>query len=376
MQKQRQLPSGFPMSRRQMLSQTVLGLLVLNALPINAAERTGFKIRRGTNISHWLSQSSRRGTERRRWFTREDVAFLARLGFDHLRLPIDEEQMWDEAGKPEAEAFELLNQALDWCAEFNLSAIVDLHVLRSHHFNAKDKPLWTKPEAQERFYQCWRELSQALANRSVDKVAYELLNEPVADDAEDWNKVLAKAAAVVRARESQRVIVIGSNRWQSVDTFDHLRIPGNDPNLLLSFHFYEPFLLTHHEASWTRIGEYKGPVHYPGRTVADSDLIDLPPELKAELSHQDSEWNRQRLLERLAKPLAVARQTGLPLYCGEWGCIVSAPRDARLNWYRDMVGVLAEKEIGWSTWDYKGGFGLRKTNGDPDQELIAILLPK
>jgi len=35
------------------------------------------QLRRGTNISHWLSQSARRGQERRRFFTRDDVRRIA-----------------------------------------------------------------------------------------------------------------------------------------------------------------------------------------------------------------------------------------------------------------------------------------------------------
>jgi hypothetical protein len=81
-----------------LVSTLLMALLV--ALPDEAADRSGFKAKRGTNISHWLSQSTNRGVERRTWFTKEDVAFLAGLGFDHLRIPIDEEQMWDQSGKP------------------------------------------------------------------------------------------------------------------------------------------------------------------------------------------------------------------------------------------------------------------------------------
>ena len=47
-----------------------------------------FQVHRGTNISHWLSQSKQRGAARRAWFTREDVQYIANLryaaGFDHL----------------------------------------------------------------------------------------------------------------------------------------------------------------------------------------------------------------------------------------------------------------------------------------------------
>ena len=72
----------------------------LNDLPKSADEV--FVINRGTNISHWLSQSDRRGEARKAWFTEQDVAFIASLGFDHIRIPIDEEQMWDEQGNKEA----------------------------------------------------------------------------------------------------------------------------------------------------------------------------------------------------------------------------------------------------------------------------------
>jgi endoglucanase len=368
-----------PARRIRPACQTLTVLVAIGFLaapPAWAAERSAFKAKRGTNISHWLSQSTKRGADRRAWFTREDVAFLAGFGFEHLRIPIDEEQMWDESGKPEAEAFSLLNQALDWCAEYRLNAIVDLHILRSHHFNEKERPLWTKPEAQERFFQCWRELSDTLRNRSVDAVAYELMNEPVADNPEDWNKLVAKAVTIVRAKEPKRVIVIGSNRWQSADTFDQLKVPEGDPNILLSFHFYEPFLLTHHTAGWTSIGGYKGPVKYPGKTVEDSDLAGVPEPLASEVRRSSREWNRARLAEKMAKPLALAQKTGLPLYCGEWGCLPAVPPESRLAWYRDMVSVLNEKGIGWATWDYKGGFGLRRGDGKPDQELVGILVPK
>ncbi|MEZ4824977.1 MAG: hypothetical protein R3C61_01585 [Bacteroidia bacterium] len=79
-----------------------------------------FDIHRGTNISHWLSQSNRRGAEREAYFTESDVAFLSAQGFDHLRIPIDEMQMWNEAGEKEPEAFALLHNSLK-CARATTS---------------------------------------------------------------------------------------------------------------------------------------------------------------------------------------------------------------------------------------------------------------
>jgi endoglucanase len=57
-----------------------------------------FHIFRGTNIGQWLSQSQARGERRAAYFTEKDIKYIDSIGFDHIRLPIDEAQMWDEAG--------------------------------------------------------------------------------------------------------------------------------------------------------------------------------------------------------------------------------------------------------------------------------------
>ena len=50
-----------------------------------------FVIGKGTNLAHWLSQSSKRGEERRLFIQEKDFEYIAELGFEHVRLPIDEE---------------------------------------------------------------------------------------------------------------------------------------------------------------------------------------------------------------------------------------------------------------------------------------------
>ncbi|WP_026462429.1 glycoside hydrolase family 5 protein [Adhaeribacter aquaticus] len=344
---------------------------------------TKFEIKRGTNISHWLSQSTRVGAERKAFFTEKDVANIASLGFDHIRLPIDEMQMWDETGKKEPEAFALLHDAIQWSQKYKLKTVVDLHILRSHYFDASEKPLFTQAAAQERFYQCWRDLSEELKGYPVTEVAYELMNEPVADDAEDWNKIVEKAIAVIRQKEPNRIIVVGSNRWQSHEEFDKLRLPANDKNILLSFHYYLPFLLTHHQASWTKTAKYKGPVHYPGRTLTDAEIAAIPADIASTIINYEKSdirgtYNPEKLNQDFQKPLAFARKYGLKLYCGEWGALSTAPKADRLRWYQDMRIVLEKNGIAWANWDYKGsGFGFTNNKGENYQpELIKALTGK
>ena len=162
------------MSTIKFLPTTILILFLFIATslknpPSQSSAGNKFDFRRGTNISHWLSQSNARGDSRRNFFTEKDVQYLAGLGFDHLRIPVDEEQLWKTDGQKDEEGFSLLKNALNWCKKHKLDAIVDLHILRSHHFNEKEKPLWTEPAAQERFFQCWRDLSQELINYPVEE---------------------------------------------------------------------------------------------------------------------------------------------------------------------------------------------------------------
>ena len=343
-------------------------LLILSCAKTPGDQRSdgSFTVKRGTNIAHWLSQSTRRGEERAAFFTRKDISFIDSIGFDHIRLPIDEVQMWDENGNRNPDAFLLLDSALTWCSDAGLRVVLDLHILRSHYFNAEEKPLWTKPGEQDKFIQLWKDLSAALNKWPVGMLAYEIMNEPVADDPEQWNRLLARATDSIRSWEPERFIVIGSNRFQSASTFDQLRVPQNDKNILLSFHFYEPFHLTHYQASWTRLKDFTREVNYPGQIVIDGASPD-----------EQRVYNIDSLEKMMEKPIRLARQLGLPLYCGEFGVIMKAPPEDKLAWYRDMVAIFEKNEIAYANWNYKAGsFGIVDATLSPDTAMINILTPE
>lgn len=350
-------------------------MLLIACQPQNASETEKFTVKKGTNIAHWLSQSNSRGTERTLFFTKADVESIAAMGFDHIRLPIDEEQMWNENGERNDDAFQLMTDCIDWCIENNLRVIVDLHILRSHHFNAEVKPLWTDPAEQEKFYNFWRDLSKALINYPNSKVAYELMNEAVADDPELWNNLVANAVQVIRKTEPERTIVIGSNKWQQVQTFDVLKIPAGDKNILLSFHFYEPFLLSHWNAGWTQLKGYTGPVHYPDTILHQAEFDSLPPEMKPLVENWvGKSFNKAWILEQWQKPIQKSKELGLPLYCGEFGIITGPSQEDMLRWYQDMIDLFEENGIGYANWNYKSGsFGLIDGKGEKRTALIDIV---
>lgn len=354
-------------------------MLAFVAMCAVSAEAKEFEVKRGVNISHWLSQSSDRGEVRVKKFTREDVKLIAEAGFDHIRIPIDEEQMFDEALKPEKEAFELLHNALAWCKEFDLRVVVDLHILRTHYFNADVKPLFTERKAQEQFYDCWRMLSAELKKYPRSMVAYELMNEPVADDPEQWNVIVNECLAAVRELEPKRTIIIGANRWQAFDQVKNLRVPEDDKNIIISFHFYNPFALTHYRASWTDQKDNPLKITYPGNLASAAEVAKLSPAMKQKYGWLAGEggYNDINTLEKQIKQAYdAAAAMGRKAYLGEFGVIDGADEPSMIRWYRDIVAICEKYDIGYTTWDYKGGFGILRDNGQPWQEKIDALLGK
>jgi endoglucanase len=287
-----------------------------------------------------------RGEEREVYMQAADFEKIAEMGFDHVRIPVDEMHLWDEDGNREEDAFQLLHNGIKWSLENDLRVIVDLHVLRSHHFNTGNQRLWTDPVAQKQFWGFWEQLSDELKQYPNDKLAYELMNEAVAEDPEDWNKLIANGIKTVREKEPARKIVVGSNKWQQVYTFSDLKIPENDTNLILSFHFYEPFIFTHYKAYWTgALSKYEGEVKYPGYTVDTTVYSDYSGELLGSLKVQNGNFNKEAFEEKFMLAKKIADEYGLPLYCGEFGCFPSTPMDMRVQLYQDYMEAFDKLDI-------------------------------
>ena len=337
-----------------------------------------FTIKRGTNLSHWLSQSRVRGEARRLHIQEDDFARLEQLGFDFVRIPIDEEQFWDEKGNKLPEAWELLTNGIDLALKHHLRVVVDLHIIRAHHFNsASNKLLFTSEEAQQGLINLWHQLSDVLKKYSNDYVAYEFMNEPVADDHEQWNVVVEKVHKALREVEPQRTLVIGSNRWQSYDTIEFLRVPEGDKNIILSFHYYNPMVLTHYGAPWASIGKYKGKINYPGIMVSQEDYDAAPEEVKGELKQYTTQvWNKDKIREDFKDAIASAKKYGLQLFCGEWGVYEPVDRVLAYRWYKDMLEIFDEFDIAWTTWCYDGDFGFwdQRTEDYKDKPLVDLLM--
>jgi endoglucanase len=378
---------------RALLKIAITWVIVLTILSCNQKPQTncmnpsGFEIKRGVNLSHWLSQDFG-WSPKYTYINENDIRFIDSIGYDHVRIPIDEQELWDSTGVPINVAIKHLTNCLEWCSKYKLRAIVDLHIVRAHHFNAGNEgmknTLWVDSAAQKNFIHIWVELSGILHTYSTKMVAYEILNEAVAPDHEDWNKLMNKAVTAIRRLEPDRVLIIGSNMWQIAPNLKFLKLPEGDKNIILSFHTYTPMAFTHYKADWTPIKYYNGPVHYPGQIITKEDYkkyIDTTNEPLVNLASDARDtFNAQRLLKVFKEGIEFAKSKNLQLYCGEFGCMPTVERKDRLAFYADMISALEENNVAWCNWEYKGDFGIyffdaaKKISLKPDFELINTLL--
>ena len=247
--------------------------------------------------------------------------------------------------------------------------------------NESDKAantLFTSEKSQEDLLNLWRQLSAFLKDRSCDWVAYEFMNEPVAPEHEQWNKLVAKVHKALRALEPQRTLVVGSNMWQGHETMKYLKVPEGDKNIVLSFHYYNPMLLTHYGAWWSPLcAAYKGKIHYPGVLVSKEDFDAAPAEIKDQLKpFTEQVWDINKIREQFKDAIEAAKKYDLQLFCGEWGVYEPVDREIAYNWYRDVLTVFDEFNIAWTTWCYDADFGFwdQQRHCFKDYPLVELLM--
>lgn len=310
-----------------------------------------FEISKGVNIASWLSTPKYDGAQRAAFFTEADVALLAELGFDHIRLCIDEVHLWDEfGGKIRPYAFDLLHDAIGWSIKHNMRVLVDLHITRNHRFTNTENTLFTDPNEPAKFVKLWEDISDELKDYPNSLVAYELLNEPVSGDAANWNSVAALAINAIRAREADRTIVVGVCTANGSVRYNELTLPSNH-QILLTYHYYGPYLLTAYGLQSTTGGRQDIPIQYPGQLVPNEWIDQLPA---AWQSTGQRFYDRSVLETGLMSGIEMANRLNAPVFVGEFGTLNTVPEPSRANWYRDMVYIMNKHNVPYTSFDYKG----------------------
>lgn len=340
-------------------------LSVLGGSAVSSASVDPIRLSRlssGINLSHWYSQHPLvNGAYSHEWLRTydrpADFALLARAGFRHVRWPVEFEMFLDETkpGELRPEYLADFDAALDQILGAGLAVIVDWHARES----TKDR-LKTDDRLVEACIATWGAMARHLASRDPDRVFLEIMNEPAGGmSAERWFAIQDRLFAAIRAAAPHHTIVVAGARWSGIDELRRLK-PFDDTNVVYNFHFYEPMVFTHQTAAWPQMGlePVKG-LRYPMDPANRDALLAAIGNGKGRKYVAEYQADRAWIVQRLDQAAEWGHRYGVPVTCNEFGVYrVAAPPADRYAWLRDVRAELEAKHIGWTMWDYAGGFGV------------------
>jgi len=332
----------------------------------------------GINASEWFAQSPNDYSAARtnRYTDARDIALMAHLGFDHVRLSIDPvplEQYPRAADGLNADFVARLDRAVDAILANGLAVEIDLQPEDNYK-----QQLRVGDYAVDELTMLWRKLAAHYAGRDPDRVFFEILNEPEVNDAYRWAGIQARLAAAIRqAAPRNTIIATGANYSNLLDLL--ALHPLADGNVIYNFHFYEPHEFTHQGASWglTWWSYTHGIPYPPSDTTMQALLLEVPDAADrfALESYWLDHWDAHRIRMTIDAAAAWARENNVPLICNEFGAYRNASDPvSRANWIHDVRTAFEADGIGWAMWDYRGSFGVvTKQDGQPAQVDGAVI---
>ncbi|PYS69256.1 MAG: hypothetical protein DMF73_15120 [Acidobacteria bacterium] len=336
------------------------------------------RLHHGINLSHWFAQSGDYSQAHLESHTTAgDIALIKSIGFDHVRLTVEPAPLLngEDPSRLKDDYLKYLDNALDTILAHGLAVIVDIHP--SDEFKIK---LNSNDRQIEAFAKFWQALAQHLSTRDPERVFLEVINEPMVEDGYRWLGMQGKLIAAIRLGAPRHTIIASGHRWSGLPELLFL-IPYSDRNIIYNFHFYEPFAFTHQGATWAgpNVPFYKN-VPYPSNPESVSRILDTIGDEKARnnlLRYGEDRWDGNRIDREIGTAAAWAAKYQVPLTCNEFGVFRNfAPPADRAAWIRDMRAALEKYGIGWTMWDYAGGFGVvNKQNGHatPDDQVVKAL---
>ncbi len=346
---------------------------VLNGSPTAfASERQGVseariaRLAKGINIPSWFWLNRGPVGELEKRYPDGDFQLMTKLGFTHVRIPIDMANVYDRS-QPD-----LLNKASLSCLDrgirkilsYKLAIIIDLHSISQKEGGSNySGPLGQDETFTESFCRFWTSFARHLSQFDPDWVILEPMNEPVLSGKEqNWPPVQKKVIAAMRKGAPKHSILATGARWSNLDTLLEL-VPLEDGNIIYNFHFYEPHIFTHQGASWS--SDWVKPlraVPYPSSPEAVAGLIEkysdeiITRNIKR---YGQQRWNAEKIEGRMKEASEWAKKHNVKIICNEWGIYKRyCPPKYRIAWVRDVRESCEKFGIGWCMWTFDGSFGV------------------
>jgi endoglucanase len=279
--------------------------------------------RRGINVLGYDPYWTDAGKRRFEW---RHFGEIRKAGFDFVRINLQAFKHMDAQDRLEPQWLAKLDDVVREARKVGLGVILD-----EHDFDVCSSDL---AMCRTKLSAFWTQVAPryATAPRSV---AFELLNEPHAQlDAAAWNALIPQLLAIVRQSNPTRIVVVGPTSWNSLKELPNLKLP-NDPNLLVTFHYYDPFHFTHQGATWA--GDEVKKLH--GITWGSAS-------------------DRATVRSDFDQVAAWSKANHRPILLGEFGAYDKSgtPIDLRVAYIGAVRGEAERHGFGWAYWQFEGDF--------------------
>ena len=337
------------------------------------------ELKRGINISEWFTDINKFDPNH---ITQQDLQLIKSLGFEHVRLPIAPEFLFNENNPEELKTKYLsdFDSALDLIAAADLSVIIDLHPK-----NDFKQRLATDDSFVDSVAQFWRTLATRLSTRNPEQVFLEVINEPSfnyflrnepsIDPVERWDIVQTKLVNAINEGAPNHTVILKGHDWgETINSLLELTPKQTEfpEKYVYNFHFYDPMLFTHQGATWiddefALIKNLPYPFNEELCAAAVAEIIDETAKIWAQ-GYCNQKWDAARLETRIAQAANWAQEHNVLLTANEFGVYRQFVRpEDRTAWVRDVRSLLEKYNIGWAMWDYASPFGLVTENENGDR---------
>ena len=143
-----------------------------------------------------------------------DIRKIADTGANSIRLILDYRDFELSPSEYNLDSFSLLNLILNWCEKYHIYVILDMHlapgIQNPHDFvvhRERSYKFWQSRKYQERFYSLWSEIAKRYANRKII-AGYDLLNEGVPPDAEEYFNIINRAVKQIRHYDKNHILIV------------------------------------------------------------------------------------------------------------------------------------------------------------------------
>lgn len=337
-------------------------------------------LQRGVALSDWLTESNRMSLAQLRSYTTPgDIEHIHQLGFDHIRIPVGPDLFRCEGSWDSCERVQILDQVVQKAISLDMAVILDFHPDQQYTHQ-----LDTNEQSVQAFLKLWAQIADHYAPMDPDRIFLEVMNEFNIPDHFRWSGILQEAVKVIRLHAPSSTIIVSGAQY--ADIWDLVLMPAiADANVIYNFHYYEPHIFTHEGAWWSN--EAWKSIHnlpFPPTPAGISAAIDGQEDESVQwiiLQYAADHWDADHIATDIGFAADWGRKHHVPLICDEFGAYrnFSSPDD-RERWITAVRTALEKNHIGWSAWDYQGGFGVvyKDKNGirDDDAALRGLGMKK